>query len=61
MNGELLSALVIWNYCVKKSRELRGKAKNDFKNKIEGKSLTGNVRQAWEGLNTLMSRARKKG
>ncbi len=48
--------------CVKK-RQLRGeilKAKFDFKTKIEGNFFTGNVRQAWEGLNTLMGRSNKK-
>lgn len=28
-------------------------AKIDFKNKIEGKFLTVNIKQGWEGLNTL--------
>ncbi len=48
--------------CVKR-RQLRGeilKAKLDFKTKIEGIFLTGNVRQAWEGLSTLMGRSNKK-
>ncbi len=46
-----------------KKRQLRGeilKAKFDFKTKIEGNFFTGNVRQAWEGLNTLMGRSNKK-
>lgn len=46
-----------------KRRQLRGsslKGKLDFKNKIEGSFLTGNVRQAWKGLNTLMGRQKKR-
>ncbi len=47
-----------------KRRQLRGntfKAKIEYKNKIESKYFSGNIKQAWEGLNTLMGKNSKKG
>lgn len=35
-------------------------AKIDFKNKVESKFITGNIKQAWEGLNILIGRSSKK-
>ena len=46
-----------------KEKEFRRKvfnAKLDFKNKIEQRFCSGNAKQAWEGLNTMMGRERKK-
>lgn len=47
-----------------KRKQLRGsihKAKIEYKNKIEGKFFSGNIKQAWEGLNTLMGKSCKNG
>lgn len=47
-----------------KRKELRAKiqrAKMDFKHKVEDQFCTGNPRQAWKGLNTLMGRRSKGG
>ena len=34
-------------------------AKIDYKNKVEQKLISGNVREAWQGLNIMMGRAPK--
>lgn len=36
------------------------KTKTNFRNKIEDKFCSGNPHQAWEGLNKMMDRAKKK-
>ena len=46
-----------------KEKEFKRKvftAKIDFKNKVEQRFCTGNAKQAWEGLNTMMGREGKK-
>lgn len=47
-----------------KRKELRAKiqrAKMDFKHKVDDQFCTGNPRQAWKGLNTMMGRRSKGG
>lgn len=46
-----------------KEKEFKRKvftAKIDFKNKVEQRFCTGNAKQAWEGLNSIMGREGKK-
>lgn len=46
-----------------KDKEFRRRvftSKIDFKNKIEQRFCTGNAKTAWEGLNVMMGRDRKK-
>lgn len=46
-----------------KRKQLRGdilKAKTEYKNTIESKFFSGNIKQAWEGLNILMGKSCNK-